>query len=324
MKADTISIALCTYNGARFLREQLASYVAQERMPDELVVCDDGSTDDTLAILRQFADSAPFEVRIELNPEKLGVARNFSRAIGLCSGDVIALSDQDDIWFPNKLQVIGDSLAADGAIGMVFSDAVAIGANGRTLNYGLWDAVRFTRGERMSARRGRLVNVLLRHYVVTGATLAFHSAYRELVLPIPSHCLHDAWIGFLVASVSQGRIIDEPLIGYRQHPTQTSGGERILTLFDQMNRARAMMAEDHAATAALFESIRERLAESAYAPSRGTIMRRLDDKILHVRNRERMHRNGSFLLPAVAEELLTGRYHRYSHPWKGPLADLFL
>lgn len=324
MNTDTISIALCTYNGARFLREQLASYVAQERLPDELVACDDGSTDDTLAILKQFAESAPFAVRIEPNPEKLGVARNFSRAIGLCSGGVIALSDQDDIWFPNKLRVIGDLFASDGRFGMVIPDAVAIGEDGRTLDYGLWDAVRFTTRERTAARRGRLLDVLLRHYVATGATLAFRSTFRKLIQPIPAHCLHDAWIAFLVASVSHGHIIDEPLIGYRQHPTQTSGGEQVLTLFDQMSRARAMVPDDYGATAARFESIRSRLAQLPHAASLDRTLRRLDDKIIHFRNRERMHRKGGLRLRVVAQELLTGRYRRYSHPWKDPLADLLL
>lgn len=319
-----ISVALCTYNGARFVGEQLSSYVSQERCPDELVVCDDGSTDNTIDILHSFAKTAPFAVRIEQNPEKLGVARNFARAIGLCDGEIIALSDQDDIWLPSKLRTIHEVFAADARIGMAFSDAVAIDEHGRTLDYRLWDAVRFTPRERSLARRGQLIDVLLRHYVVTGATLAFRSDFRDLIWPIPSHCLHDAWIGLLVAAVARGHIIDESLIGYRQHPTQTSGGERILSLSDQMNRARMMTPDDHAVTAARFESARQRLADSAYAPGLDGVLRGLDDKILHLRNRERMHRDGGFQLPAVARELLTGRYYRYSHPWKSAMADLFL
>ena len=324
MTANTMSVALCTFNGACFLREQLFSYVAQERRPDELVVCDDGSTDETVAILHAFAEAAPFAVRIERNPERLGVVQNFAHAIELCRGDIIALSDQDDVWMPRKLRAIHEVFASDARIGMVFSDAVAIDKDGRTLKYRLWDAVRFTPRERLAARRGRLMDILLRHYVVTGATLAFRSTYRDLVLPMPSYCLHDAWIGLLVAAVAQGRIIEEPLIGYRQHPTQTSGGERILSLFDQMDRARAMLADDHAVTATRFEAARERLAESAYASGKRDVLYRLDEKILHVRNRERMYRSGGFHLSAVAKEVLTGRYHRYSHPWKAALADLLL
>ncbi len=92
-----ISIAMCTYNGARFLPEQLASFAAQERLPDELVVCDDGSTDATMEILQDFAATALFEVRVERNPQNLGFVRNFEKTLSLCTGDIVFLSDQDDV-----------------------------------------------------------------------------------------------------------------------------------------------------------------------------------------------------------------------------------
>jgi glycosyltransferase involved in cell wall biosynthesis len=324
MIASTLSVALCTYNGARFLRQQLSSYISQQRRPDEIVVCDDRSTDDTLAILEAFADTAPFAVRIEQNPQKLGVAQNFARAISLCQGEIIALSDQDDVWFPDKLKTIHDAFSADPRIGMVFSDAIAIDENSRTLDYRLWDAVRFTKRERSTARRGQLMDVLLRHYVVTGATLAFRSAFRDLILPIPSYCLHDAWIGLLVTAVARTHIIDEPLIGYRQHPTQTSGGERVHSLLDQMKRARAITPDDYAETAQRFQELRNRFAESPYAINRRDLISALDQKIIHVRARERMHRTDGVDLPLICRELASGRYFRYSHAWKALLADLFL
>src|ERR1700728_4505611 len=99
-----ISVALCTYNGERFLRHQLESIQQQTRLPDELVVCDDRSTDQTLAIVRELAGTVSFPVVIDQNHETLGSARNFEKAIRLCTGDLIALSDQYDIWYPNRLQ----------------------------------------------------------------------------------------------------------------------------------------------------------------------------------------------------------------------------
>src|SRR5690349_17434303 len=118
-----ISIALCTYNGGPFLAEQLASYVQQTRLPDELVVCDDCSSDNTMAILRDFAARAPFAVRLHQNAANLRSTRNFEQAIRLCTGDVIALSDQDDVWLPEKLERMERTLAADPEISLVFSDA---------------------------------------------------------------------------------------------------------------------------------------------------------------------------------------------------------
>src|SRR5882762_9087557 len=98
-----ISIAMCTYNGARYLREQLDSIAAQTRPPSELIVCDDNSLDETREIVAGFAASAPFPVRLGVNEQNLGSIRNFERAIKLCEGDLIALSDQDDVWLPEKL-----------------------------------------------------------------------------------------------------------------------------------------------------------------------------------------------------------------------------
>lgn len=99
-----ISISLATFNGARFLREQLASLIEQTFLPTELVVTDDGSTDETLAILEWFAGVAPFPVSVYRNEQRLGYGMNFLKAASLCSGDVIAFSDQDDVWLPAKLE----------------------------------------------------------------------------------------------------------------------------------------------------------------------------------------------------------------------------
>lgn len=99
----TLSVAMATYNGARFLKKQLESFVTQIRKPDELIVTDDGSTDSTITLLERFALTAPFPVRIYRNPAQLGYRANFMHCANLCSGDIIAFSDQDDIWLPEKL-----------------------------------------------------------------------------------------------------------------------------------------------------------------------------------------------------------------------------
>ena len=100
------SVAMCTYNGARFLGAQLASVAAQARAPDELVVCDDRSTDETARVVEEFAAAAPFRVRLHVNERNLGTTRNFERAVSLCEGDLIALSDQDDVWAEGRGPVV--------------------------------------------------------------------------------------------------------------------------------------------------------------------------------------------------------------------------
>src|SRR4051812_44291759 len=98
----TISVAMGAYNGEAFIGEQLASIAGQSKLPIELVICDDASTDSTVNRIEEFARAAPFPIRTYRNEANLGVAGNFGRAIGLCNGDLIALSDQDDVWKPGK------------------------------------------------------------------------------------------------------------------------------------------------------------------------------------------------------------------------------
>jgi len=104
-----ISIAMAVYNGDRFIGEQLESFVRQTRLPDELVVSDNASTDRTVEIVRDFARRAPFKVRLVINDRNLGAAKNFERAITECTGDVIFLSDCDDVWYLNKVSVMGQA-----------------------------------------------------------------------------------------------------------------------------------------------------------------------------------------------------------------------
>lgn len=111
-----VSVAMATYNGAAFLGEQLASIRAQTLLPSELVVCDDGSTDDAVIILEEFARTAPFPVRIERNEKNLGHADNFLKAASLCRSPLVAYCDQDDVWAPKKLEIGADRIIVDNSL----------------------------------------------------------------------------------------------------------------------------------------------------------------------------------------------------------------
>src|SRR5580700_9119831 len=108
MSNPCISLAMATFNGARYLGDQLTSLASQTVKPLELVACDDGSTDETIALLQSFSASAPFTVRIIQNVNRLGYKQNFMKAASLCKGSLIAFCDQDDIWNDNKLHVVND------------------------------------------------------------------------------------------------------------------------------------------------------------------------------------------------------------------------
>src|SRR5574341_2231095 len=150
-----LSVAMCTYNGARFLSTQLESLARQERLPDELVVCDDLSTDATRQVVSAFAAEAPLPVRFVANETNLGSTKNFEKAIGLCSGELIALSDQDDVWDPRKLRLLEQRFTEEPDLGFVFSDAEMVDQDLRPLGYTLWQSVRFGVREQKACKGGR-------------------------------------------------------------------------------------------------------------------------------------------------------------------------
>ncbi len=138
-KALTISIAMTTYNGERFLQEQLDSFLAQTRLPDELVVCDDGSNDMTIEILEKFAALAPFPVRIYRNSTKLGHVKNFEKAGSLCTRDIFAFSDQDDVWDAQKLEKFAEIMTDDPEVGFIFCDAETVDEELNSLGMSFWN-----------------------------------------------------------------------------------------------------------------------------------------------------------------------------------------
>src|ERR1700733_3147777 len=219
---DKISVALCTYNGEEFLSRQLASIQQQTKMPDEVVVCDDCSTDRTMEILHDFAASAAFPVRITRNEHNLGFVANFERAIHLCQGDLIALCDQDDIWYPTRLERSMQEFTAHHEVGFVFSDANIIDQQDQLTGMRLWTSFGFV-GKRKEQMFAGDYTVLAKNRFVTGATVMFRSRLRKNCLPIGPGWLHDEWIAATAAAVADIMPIESPLIRYRQHASQQVG-----------------------------------------------------------------------------------------------------
>ena len=216
---------MCTYNGGKFLAEQLSSIREQTSSPLELIVCDDGSTDTTPGLVQEFAASAPFPVVLIRNLVTLGSTRNFDQAIGLCRGEAIALCDQDDLWAPNKLQRVGEVLEAEPEVGGVFSDAFLVDGRSEMLPESLWERRKYTQRMQADFQRNGLAQ-LFRYNPATGATFVFRSKFVQQVSPIPEEWVHDAWIALLIAAQSRLRLLPEKLISYRIHAAQQIGVKR--------------------------------------------------------------------------------------------------
>ncbi len=326
-----LSVAMCTYNGARHLQDQLVSLAAQTRLPDELVVCDDQSADDTVELLRAFAAHAPFPIHIYSNEKNLGSTKNFERAIELCCGDIIALCDQDDVWHPAKLSRIAEVFASRPEIGMVFTDAEVVDEALRPLGYYLWQHT-FSAAARKLFRAGKAFDVLSLHNIVTGATMAFRSKFKELVLPIPQHIalIHDGWIAAMIAAT--GATIEplhEPLIKYRQHLRQQIGAtpppdeDMTKTFIDNLHfalRKKYAFAEELRS----LETIYERASMKSAAFNCPKALESLHAKIAHYRTRANMPEGKLARAPFVFRELFTLRYHLYSKGTRSAVRDFLL
>jgi glycosyltransferase involved in cell wall biosynthesis len=320
--ADTkLSVALCTFNGERFLSEQLASIAAQTRLPDELVVCDDVSSDRSTAIVREFAEKTRFPVRVEVNETNLGSTRNFARAIELCSGDIIVLADQDDVWLPHKLATLEAALDANPESGFAFSDAAVVDDRLNPLGYSLWEAIRFWPREQKRFRQGEAFEALLKRFRVTGATMAFRAVHRDLIMPFPREWVHDAWIALLISAVAPCVPIDEPLIRYRQHNRQQLG-EKKRGLYGQYLAARVMNRATYEAVFQCYAAARERLGKIPGISTERLAL--LNRKVEHYRQRTLMRDPGAWRLPVILREAWYGNYSQFSLGWKAIAQDLFL
>ncbi len=217
-----VSVVLCTFNGERWLPDLLASLEAQELAPDEIIVCDDSSTDGTVAIIESFARTSRGPVRIVRNERNLGSTQNFAKGIDLATSPLIALCDQDDVWYPAKLRRSVEAFDGEG-VGFVFGDGDLIDENGSLLGRRLWDSVGFVERHQAEAKAGDLLPLLVHYTFVTGATMTFRAGLREVVVPIPDGWFHDAWIALVATMIGDYRLISEPLLGYRVHGSQVIG-----------------------------------------------------------------------------------------------------
>lgn len=221
-----ISVALCTYNGDRFLWEQLQSLALQTQLPDELVVFDDHSSDQTINLLNKFAQTAPFKVRVFVNEQALGVTKNFEKALTACEGDILFLCDQDDNWVPEKIARMTQFLEGNPSLNVVFSDAALVNEKGEPLSKGFWQVVRLYPSQLDQWQRGESIKVMLVGNRVAGCTMALRKSFLHQLVPFPDDIpefLHDTWIAFTASILDEIRYIPERLVNYRQHAAQQVG-----------------------------------------------------------------------------------------------------
>jgi glycosyltransferase involved in cell wall biosynthesis len=213
-----VSVAMATYNGERYIREQLESLAAQQHAPAELVVTDDASTDETLVIVGEFSKTVPFPVHIHRNDCRVGYRENFMRAAALCRSELVAFCDQDDIWDPRKIEVCAESFE-DPEVVLVYHDALVVTAGGEPIG--------------PSAGGNAVLSASPMEYA-----LGFTQMFRRSLLglsglwptsldhnepDVTERMAHDQWFFFLAFVFGAIVHLDRRLVSYRQHGRNTYG-----------------------------------------------------------------------------------------------------
>lgn len=216
-----ISVCVATYNGEKYLAEQLESILSQLSDNDEIVISDDNSQDRTIEIAESFADPRIFIIKNSVNR---GVVRNFERALEASKGDYIFLSDQDDVWLEGKVALSIEKLKEleqgnkERPV-LVFSDMTVTDKNLKTVTQSQF---RHTKNDTATSPTPKILSVANR---LPGNTLAFNRKAKEISLPIEDFAvMHDWWISCAVVSTGGAvGVIDKPLVLYRQHANNVLG-----------------------------------------------------------------------------------------------------
>lgn len=209
-----VSVCLSTYNGEKYLKEQLDSILSQTYKNLELIITDDCSNDSTVSIINEFQKKYPY-VKLYLNEKNLGFVKNFEKAISLSTGEYIALADQDDVWQEDKIEILVKELENTKDCLMVYSNAQLVDNNLNSKNTTLLGKIKPMFGNNNL--------YFIYNNSISGNTLMFKKELKEKILPIPNNInFHDIWISFVASSISNIKYLNNALVLYRQHESNVT------------------------------------------------------------------------------------------------------
>nr|WP_159468478.1 glycosyltransferase family 2 protein [Dyadobacter sp. 3J3] len=323
-----ISVAMCTYNGAKYLPEQLKSIANQIIPVDELVVCDDGSNDDTIEVLKTFSENSSFPIFIHQNKSNLGSTKNFEKCLSLCKGDIIFLSDQDDAWRTDKVEKQMAYFNNHPKIDAVFSDAMMMDDDSKPTGRTIWEEIEFNDEAQAKWTRGEAHEILFKGFVVTGATLAIRKKALERLMPFPTHVpdlIHDAYIAMVLSLEEKIAFINDTLISYRIHASQQVGfGSKVeyVRFKDRFSRDRNEKLVPLKEKADKLYKLYLLLMEIPFIPKEKLKKLRMSQK--HFYKRSTLPDNRLMRLAPVVTDVVQGKYVFSSKDWWLPaFGDIF-
>lgn len=326
--SPTVSVALCTHNGARYLGDQIASIFAQTELPGQLVLSDDASTDGTVATVVDLVaafnakrSASTIELTVIENSAPLGVTRNFEQAIAACTGELVALCDQDDVWSPNRVALATAQFAARPDLLLLHGNARLVDAAGVPIGYSLFEGIELTAAELAEIHAGNEFSTLLRRNVVTGATTMFRRTLLEHAAPFPEPWVHDEWLAILASILGTTDALTETLIDYRQHGSNQIGARK-RSLRGKLLELSGRRTERGAYLVARAEALRARL-ESLGAIVPPAALDLAARKVAHERRRRDLPAFRPARLAGIVRESRSGEYRRFGRPRYDIVRDLF-
>ena len=325
-----VSVALCTYNGGNSVQTQLQSILRQSRLPDEIIVCDDGSQDDTVETVRRVADQHPCPpIRLTRNAARLGFAKNFESAIRQTTGHIVFLSDQDDLWFSDRIARMTLPFEQEPEVDLVYCDAALADASLKPTGETVFGRRRDMQlpGQRSPRQIGLGVGF-------NGCMMAFRSTLKDYCLPLCALWGHDHWIAFIAYATTEVRAIPEPLMYYRRHGNNAGldpdldGGWLSQYRWLAARRNLKLYAEHSRRWHAMLRALRQiKTRPGCYRD-----VTRLNEFIEECCHRlqfanERdglVHRGRLARIPAGVQYLVTGRYRRYARGFRSFAKDMMI
>jgi hypothetical protein len=318
-----ISIAMATFEGSKYLVEQFNSLCAQTRQPDEVIVYDDASSDNTLDILREIEKTSKFPIKVIKGRANRGVNYAFEKASAACRGEYIFFCDQDDYWELDKIEKFISVFERDAKVGMIFCDATEMDAEGQFLSGSLWQKIGFTQRRRRNFEADPVGELIQRGNLVYGMSAAFRAEAIRPFYPIdadPRGMTHDTWFALHVMAMSwTGITIDEPLVRYRRHVNQATNNQHLDSQTKNKGSVKARSRHDVALLQAL-QAVIKNITNISFDDSNATTLeavRSIEFKVSHILLREEVRKNKNVRLAVLAA--LSSGYWRHA---RGPLSVL--
>jgi glycosyltransferase involved in cell wall biosynthesis len=320
-----VSVALCTYKGERYLAAQLDSILAQTRLPQELVVFDDASPDDTWALLESYAPrirATGIRLAMHRNVANLGYVGNFEQALKATIGEVVFLCDQDDIWHTTKIERFMPEFERRKELMVLHSDARLVDGDGNDMRCGLFEALEVTREELDAIHAGRAFEVLVRRNMVTGATMAVRRKVFEQAPVVPRGWIHDEWLAMIATFMGTVDCLEAPSIDYRQHGGNQVGARR-RGFVERLSGGGMSRLEFMTRTLLRTQTLLD-IAEAGPLRLPESDLQLLRDRLAHARFRATPPTRLPARFAAIVREYATGRYARFSNGPRSALSDFLL